>query len=58
MWGCSFSAVQLAVKLTTVLLQGFHPDDFQRGRRGGNQGPAVHPDMMQPGPTDYDSMFS
>ena len=41
-------------------VQGFHPDDFQRDRRGGGQGPPVHPDMMQPGPTGRfdDSMFS
>lgn len=34
-------------------VQGFHPEDFQRGRR-------THPDIQPPGGgrgTDFDSMF-
>ena len=42
-------------------LQGWHPEDFQRGVPGrGAPIPPVHPDMMQPGPgrgADWDHMF-
>ena len=45
-------------------LQGWHPEDFQRGParpgRVGHPGPPVHPDVMQPGPgrgADWDHMF-
>ena len=41
-------------------LQGWSPEDFQRGAPAGRGGPPVHPDMMQPGPgrgADWDHMF-
>lgn len=40
--------------IQVVGVQGFNPDDFQRGRG------QLHPDLAQPGPgrgTDWDSMF-
>ena len=41
-------------------LQGWNPEDFQRGAPRRGEGPPVHPDMMQPGPgrgADWDHMF-
>ena len=52
-------AAMLDLQSHAIVLQGFHPEDFQRGRQGGNQGPSVHPDMMQPGPSGgFDTMYS
>ncbi|KAG1669490.1 hypothetical protein FOA52_015657 [Chlamydomonas sp. UWO 241] len=42
-------------------LQGWNPEDFQRGvPPPGQEGPPLHPDLAQPGPrrgTDYDNLF-
>ncbi len=41
-----------------IPVQGFRPEDFQRGARGNTGRGDVHPDVMPPGPGHFDdSMF-